>query len=138
MQGRLKAVAFDVDPASLLTLRQAFPEWELEVIVGATANSIARDWNPPAADLLLVGAREGVAETMGLCRGLRSQAGRALTPLLVLVVPGQELLASAALQAGAHGCLVLPVLLKPLLSALARALAGPRRKDSWRDDGGEA
>ena len=90
MQERLKAVAFDVDPASLITLRQAFPEWEVEAVVGATASSIDRDWNPKVADLLLVGVREGVADTLGLCRALRGQAGRAQTPLLVLIVPDRK------------------------------------------------
>ena len=137
MQGRLKAVAFDVDPTSLITLRQALPEWEVEAVVGATASSIDRDWNPAVAHLLLVGLREGVADTLGLCRALRGQAGRAQTPLLVLIAPGQEVLSDVALQAGAHGCLILPVVVKALLSALARALAGNRRENPWRDDGGE-
>jgi hypothetical protein len=46
------------------------------------------------------GARADVTQTLGLCRGLRSQAGRAQSPLLVLVQPGREPLVRAALEAG--------------------------------------
>jgi DNA-binding response OmpR family regulator len=138
MQEELKAVAFDVDAASLITLRQTFPEWEIEEVTGATAELLDKEWNPHAADLLLVGTREGVAETLGLCRSLRGQAGRAQTPLLVLIAPGQEVLASGALRAGAHGCLILPVHVTTLLGTLARALAGVRREVSYQDEGGEA
>jgi DNA-binding NarL/FixJ family response regulator len=138
VQDRLKAVAFDVDSASLIALRQAFPEWEIETIAGATTTSLRKDYNPPPANLLLVGAGDRVADTLSLCRGLRSQAGRAQTPLLVLVAPGQEGLARAAVRSGAHGCLVLPVHSKALVRMVARALTGERLGDSWRDDGGEA
>ena len=48
-----RAVAFDVDPDSLFSLRQAFPEWEIEVIHGATAGSLTKDWNPEAVDLMV-------------------------------------------------------------------------------------
>src|SRR5262249_8412678 len=150
MPDRSRVVTFDVDPSSLASLRQAFPEWEVEAFAGATTLSLTRDWNPGAADLLVVGARERVAETLGLCRGLRSQAGRAHTPLLVLVPPAQEALVRAALDAGADGCLVLPIHPKELVSMLTRARAGNRpgrhtlgldpaqREDKWRGDGGEA
>ena len=150
MPSRPKAIAFDVDPASLVSLREAFPEWEVEVVDGATPASLTRDWNPAAADLLVVGARDQVAETLGLCRGLRSQVGRADTPLLVLVAPAQEALVRAALAAGAHSCLVVPVHAKDLVSMVARARAGNRpgrhtldldraqREDPWREEGGEA
>jgi DNA-binding NarL/FixJ family response regulator len=98
----------------------------------------------------VVGAGGPAAQTLGLCRGLRSQAGRAHTPLLVLVAPEQEALARAAMAAGAHGCLVLPVHAQELVTTLTRARAGDRPgrhtlgldraqgEDSWRDDGGEA
>lgn len=138
MPDQLGAVAFDVDVASLITLRQTFPEWEIETVAGATATSLDRNWNPAGTDLLLVGVRDDVAQTLSLCRALRGQAGRAQTPLFVLVAHGQEGLAGAALLAGAHGCLALPVQAGALLNALARALAAPRLVDQWRDDGGEA
>jgi CheY-like chemotaxis protein len=141
MPDRLEAVAFDVDTASLITLRQVFPEWQIETVTGATARSLQRDWNPAGVDLLLVGVRDGVAETLSLCRALRGQAGRAQTPLFVLVAPGQDGqagLASAALRVGAHGCLALPVHTNALLLALARALAATSQANPWRDDGGEA
>src|SRR5947208_1446123 len=108
MPDRPKAVAFDVDPESLASLRQAFPGWEVEAVDGASTSSLEQSWDPGPADLLVVGARDRPAETLGLCRGLRSQAGRALTPLLVLVRPTQQALVRAALDAGAHGCLVVP------------------------------
>ncbi len=148
MPSRLRAVAFDLDAASLISLREALPEWEIEVIKGATAASLPHDWNPGAADLLIVKAREEVAETLGLCRFLayctsysrdsgqeaattlgvrkssQNQARRADAPLLVLVPPGQESLVKAALAAGAASCLVLPVHAKEVASMLARARQG--------------
>jgi DNA-binding response OmpR family regulator len=145
-----KVIAFDVDPASLASLRQAFPSWQVEVVSGATAESLDRDWDPGTASLLVVGARAEVAETLGLCRGLRSQAGRVRTPLLVLVRPAQESLVRAALDASADSCLVLPVHAKELVTMVGRALGGnqpgrhtldldqPQREDRWRDAGGEA
>jgi DNA-binding response OmpR family regulator len=147
---KLKAVAFDVDADSLVSLRQAFPEWDIEALDGATRVSLARDWNPGGVDLVVIGARAQRAETLGLCRALRSQAGRAHTPLVVLVPPGQGSLVRAALDAGAHSCLVLPVHPKELVRALARARDGNRPSrhmlglervqdgDSWRDAVGEA
>ena len=150
MPGRPKVIALDVDPTSLGSLRQAFPGWQLEAVNGATRESLARDWDPGEASLLVVGARTDVTQTLGLCRGLRSQAGRAQTPLLVLVQPGREPLVRAALEAGADSCLVLPVHAKELVTMLSRALAGnrpgrhtlglhqPQSDDKWRDYGGEA
>jgi DNA-binding response OmpR family regulator len=126
MTDRPTAVAFDVDPDSLVCLRQAFPGWEIEAVNGATTGSLDREWNPGAAALPVVGARGRVAEMLGLCRGLRSQAGRARTPLLVLVPAGQEPLVRAALRAGADSCLVLPVHAKELVSVVARARGGNR------------
>ena len=90
-----------------------------------------------------------VAETLGLCRSLRSQAGRARTPLLLLVQP-QEALVRAALEASADSRLVLPIHAKELVTMVSRALGGnkpgrhtlnlhqPQRSDEWRDSGGEA
>lgn len=150
MKERAKIVAFDVDTDSLASLRQAFPDHEVEVRDGATTGSLEQDWDPGAAELLVVGAREETSVTLGLCRGLRSQAGGAKTPMLVLVGPGQNALVRAALSAGAHSCLVLPVHAKDLVKVLSRALAGnqpgrhtlgldrAQREDSWRDAGGEA
>jgi len=149
MPDRPKVLAFDVDPDSLASLRQAFPGWAVEATDGATPEALEHDWNPGAADLLVVAGDDQQAGTLGLCRGLRSQAGRARTPLLVLVPPDREALVRAALDAGADGCLVLPVHAKQLASLLARVRAGPRpgrhtlslhpapQGDPWRDDGGE-
>lgn len=144
-----RAFAFDVDQASLLSLREAFPEWEIEVVEGATAFSLPQGRNLAAADLLIIGAREDQAETVALCRGLRQQAGRAVTPLIVLVSPAQAALVKDVLKAGANSCLVLPIHAKEVASMLAHARAGnqPGRhtlnleraqtEDRWRDDGGQ-
>ena len=149
MSDRLKAVAFDVAPESLITLRQAFPEWQIQAFDGASTASLKSDWNPGSVDLLVVGA-SAQAETLGLCRAFRSQSGRAHTPLLVLVPPAKEAFVRALLGAGATSCLTLPVHAKDLVSMVARAQAGNRpgrhtlsldhaqREDSWRDEGGEA
>jgi DNA-binding response OmpR family regulator len=149
MRNQPRAVAFDVDAASLLSLREALPEWEIEAVEGATAPSLTQDWNLRTADLLIVGARDDEAATLGLCRGLRKQAGRAVTPLLVLVRPAQPALVRELLKAGADNCLVLPIDAKEVASMLVRAQAGnqPGRhtlnlekaqtEDSWRDDGGQ-
>jgi DNA-binding response OmpR family regulator len=150
MPARSKVIAFDVDPASLASLREAFPGEQIEAVSGVTVESLDRDWDPECAALLVIGAGEEVAQTLGLCRGLRSQAGRARTPLLVLVQPAQEALVRAALDASADSCLVLPVHAKELVTMVRRALAGnspgrhtlgldqAQREDRWRDDGGEA
>jgi DNA-binding NarL/FixJ family response regulator len=173
MLARRTAVAFDVDNASLASLREALPDWEIEVVNGATSASLALGWNPGAADLLVLQAGEEVVETLGLCRFLAScgvfatdcreavprtaelrrsrqfQAPPADAPLLVLVLPGQEPLVRAALEAGADSCLVLPIHAKEVASMLGRARQGNRPgrhtldldraqwEDRWRDDGGQ-
>ncbi len=48
MQDRPKVIAFDVDPDSLASLRQAFPECEVEATNGATPGSLEHDWSPGA------------------------------------------------------------------------------------------
>lgn len=144
-----RAIAFDLDVASLTSLREALPEWEIEVVNGATAISLCPDEYPETTDLLVVKAHEEVAETLELCRGLRRQEGGTLTPLLVLVQPAQEATVRAALKAGADSCLILPVHAKEVASMLARTYEGnqpgrhtlnldhAQRKDRWRDDGGQ-
>src|SRR5262245_42733074 len=109
MPGRPKVIALDVDPTSLDSCSHAFRGWQVEAVNGATREALARYWDPGEASPLVVGARTDVTQTPGLCRGLRGQAGRAQTPLLVLVQPGRESLVRAALEAGADSCLVLPV-----------------------------
>jgi len=149
MPTQQKAIAFDLDLPSLLSLRRAFPEWTIEVVQGATAASLCRDWTVEAANLLVVGAYDDARKTLDLCRGLRSQLGREATPLLALVRPEQSELVTDLLEAGANSCLVLPVHYKDLADMLERAQAGnrPGRKtlnldraqieDSWRDNGGQ-
>jgi hypothetical protein len=173
MPHRLRAVAFDVDAASLTSLRDALPGWQVEVVNGATASSLTHGWNPGMADLLVVQARGELAETLGLCRllvscsgystdsrgaaaepprphgGWQGQVRPAGAPLLVLVVSQQDPLVSAALEAGADHCLVLPIHAKDVASMLAHArqdsqpgrhttnLDRDRSEDLWRDDGGQ-
>lgn len=149
MKDHSKAIAFDVDPPSLLSLRAALPDWEIEAVQVANAASLTEDWNLGAAGLLVLGARKDVTETLDLCRGLRKQAGRALTPLLVLVSPAQPDLVQDALKAGANSCLVLPIHAKEVASMLVHVGAGnqpgrhtrdpdrAQREDRWRDDGGQ-
>jgi DNA-binding response OmpR family regulator len=148
MQAHSKAIAFDVDPASLLSLRAALPDWEIEDVQGANAASFTQDWNLGAAGLLVLGARDDVTEILDLCRGLRKQAG-ALIPLLVLVPPAQPALVRDVLKAGANSCLVLPIHAKEVASMLVHVRAGnqpgrhtldldrAQREDRWRDDGGQ-
>jgi peptidylprolyl isomerase len=169
-----RAVAFDVDAASLASLRDALPGWEIVAVNGATAASLSSHWDPGAAALLVVGTRDNAAETLGLCRLLsfctsysteaRGEGTETLVseqnpprtavvgnaPLLVLVPPGQETLVGAALEAGAYGCLMLPIHAKEVTSMLAHAQAGnrlgrhtlgldrPQEDDPWQEDGGEA
>lgn len=172
MSERLRAVAFDLDVTSLISLREALPGWEIEMRNGDTTASL-HHWNPGAVNLFVVKAREEPAETLGLCRFLAScssysresrqeaagilgpdrsgpnQKRHADAPLLVLVPPGQDSLVEAALMAGAHSCLMLPINAKDVASMLAQAHAGnqPGRhtlnleeaqaKDRWRDEGGQ-
>jgi hypothetical protein len=168
-----RAVAFDLDAASLLSLREALPGWEIEVVNGATAASLPRDWNPGEVNLLVVGVRANVTETLGLCRFLafctsyardsrqevaetlgphrngQNQERWAGAPLLVLVPAGQEAIVGAALEAGAHSGLMLPIHAKEVASMLVHAradnqpgrhtlnLEGTQSEDRWRDDGGQ-
>jgi len=153
MSYRFRVVTFDLDPASLASLREALPQWEIEVVSGATATSLSNGWDPGGADLLVVRAREepeNATEMLELCRFLahcrvfstdvrkapekafawhgrrRNPAQRADAPLLVLVPPGQEPLVRAALEAGADSCLILPVHHKHLATAVSRAHEGNR------------
>lgn len=67
-----KVIAFDVDEASLFSLGEALPDSTFEVVNGATAASLTRDWNPGTVDLFVVQARKDVAETLEMCRFLVS------------------------------------------------------------------
>jgi hypothetical protein len=147
---RSRAVAFNVDSASLASLRDALPGWEIISVNEATAVSLSDHWAPGTADLLIVGTRGNAAETLELCRLLSicaaytAEAQNAGTqtlapeqypartaavpnaPLLVLVPVGQEALVGAALEAGAWNCLMLPIHAKEVASMLAHARAGNR------------
>jgi hypothetical protein len=142
------AFAFDLDPASLSTLRKALPGWNIEVLAGATAASLTNQWHPGKVDLLVMEADHDTTRTLALCRflvrssvvsrdsqknatdilgprgSLQTQAQRAHAPLLVLVPVGQEDLVKSALEAGAHSCLMLPIDAKNVASMLVHARAG--------------
>ena len=143
-----KAIGFDLDPASLNSLQEAFPEWEIEVLTGASETSLTDLWNPGEVNLLVVKAHDEARRTLALCRflvrcpvfsrdcqtevadtlgprgSLQTQAQRAHAPLLVLVSVGQEDLVKSALEAGAHSCLMLPIDAKEVASMLVHARAG--------------
>jgi DNA-binding NarL/FixJ family response regulator len=149
-----RAIAFDLDQASLLSLRKALPGCTIEVVNGASEASLTRDWNPGTVDLLIVKARKELAETLELCRFLVSsgvlardsskatdsqealpktlglhrsrhdRARRPPAPLLVLVPRGRERIVKAVLKAGAHSCLMLPINAKDVASMIVHAQAG--------------
>ena len=154
MPDQSKVIAFDVDQASLISLRKALPDSLIEVVNGATASSLTQDWNPGTVDLVVVKARKEVAETLELCRFLvscgvlakdapvvtdsqeeipktlglhrrrRNVARRSHSPLLVLVPPSRKSIVRDVLRAGAHSCLMLPIDAKEVASMLVRAQAG--------------
>jgi hypothetical protein len=147
MQYQLKAVAFDLDADSLMSLQEALPAWKIEEVNGISTAAVWRDWNPGAADLLVVNARTKVAETLGLCRFLVQSrdysadfrgrdldrlwsddseprwAQRPASPLLVLIHPGQYVLMGVVLEAGADSCLFLPIHSRDVLGAMSKATA---------------
>jgi DNA-binding NarL/FixJ family response regulator len=154
MPNHSKAIAFDVDQASLNSLRKALPESVIEEVNGATAASLTRDWNPGTVDLVVVKASKEVVQTLELCRFLvscgvlgkdapvvtdsqeekpktlglhrrrRHAARRPHSPLLVLVHPSRKSIVKDVLKAGAHSCLMLPINAKEVASMLVRAQEG--------------
>ncbi len=113
------------------------------------------------ADLLILGSRDNVADTLGMGQFLAlrtscsaqarpvadetpsihasppKRARRADAALLVLVRPGQDTLVVAALEAGAHSCLRLPIHAQQVATMLAHAwfptpIAEELQAESWR------
>jgi DNA-binding NarL/FixJ family response regulator len=149
-----KVIAFDVNRASLNSLRKAFPDSLIEVVNGASSTTLAQGWNPGTVDLFVVKARKEITETIELCRFLvscgvtgkdtpvvtdsqevapktpgphrrhRLAARRSHSPLLVLVAPSRKSIVRDLLKAGADSCLVLPINAKDVASMLVRAQAG--------------
>jgi hypothetical protein len=140
-------VALDVDPSSLLSIREAFPQCRIQIVNGATASTIVSTWNPRAADLVVLGMVGDGGTSLELCRSLGSckrcsedfntrkpevveaEDGQSTSrisnaPLLVLLSPGQGHLVQAFLEAGAHSCLVRPVHFKDVFGMLKHAQAG--------------
>ncbi|MFN4259425.1 MAG: hypothetical protein ACK4RK_09000 [Gemmataceae bacterium] len=164
-------IAFDVDNDSLVSIREALPEWDCDVVNQSCMPGFASRWHPGTADLLIVGMDRHKLETLKLCQFLTAPASDSETmprqeraspmprlvaegktvaiPLLVLVPAGQEALAKAALEAGAHSCLFLPIHPQDVIRTMAHAQAGnqpgrhtinlqqPQSEDLWRDEGGE-
>jgi hypothetical protein len=154
MPNQSKIIAFDIDQTSLISLRQALPDCVIEVVNGATAASLTRDWNPGTVDLLVLNARQDVVETLELCRflvscgvlakdalmatdsqeeapttlGLNRQrqnlGRRPHSPLLVLVPLSRKGIVRDVLKAGAHSCLMLPINAKDVASMLVHAQTG--------------
>src|ERR1700687_1808785 len=154
MPNQSKVIAFDVDQASLISLRKALPDSVIEEVNGATAASLTRDWNPGTVDLVVVKAQKEAAETLELCRFLvscgvlardapvvtdsqeekpktlglhrrrRNVARRPHSPLLVLVPRSRKGIVTDVLKAGAHSCLMLPINAKDVASMLIHAQAG--------------
>jgi DNA-binding NarL/FixJ family response regulator len=154
MPNQPKVIAFDVDQASLLSLRKALPDSVIEVVNGATAASLMRDWNPGTVDLIVVKARQETEETLVLCRFLvscgvlardapvvtdsqeetprtlglhrhrQNVARRVHSPLLVLLPPSRKSVVKDVLRAGAHSCLMLPIDAKEVASMLVHAQSG--------------
>jgi len=154
MPNQSKAIAFDVDEASLTSLRKALPDFVIELVNGATAASLTREWNPGTVDLVVVKAGKEVAQTLELCRFLvscgvlapdapvvtdseeetpktlglhrrRQHVGRRPhSPLLVLLSPSRKSVVPDVLKAGAHSCLMLPIDAKDVASMLVHAEAG--------------
>jgi hypothetical protein len=170
---QFRALGFDLDEVSKTSLHEALPGWEIEVIHDAATASQSPHWDPAATDLLVVTIGDDSKQSLALCRFLSGRSGFSShsqsqkvdrssqdreeqeqkplvgAPLLVLVHPGQEDLVSAALEAGAESCLVLPILAKEVAAVLARSqrvnqpgrhtlnLDKAQKKDRWRDDGGQ-
>lgn len=137
-------MVFDVDPECMGSVEEALPGWKIDVLYGATVSSLPSDWDPGAVDLLIVGPRENVAETLGLCRflsyctpfsrdfhengisalGLRRSDSLRRRPdalLIVLVPPDRADVVPAALRAGADHCLVLPITAQDVAGVLPSA-----------------
>jgi CheY-like chemotaxis protein len=169
---RERVFAFDLDRASLACLGEALPGWEVQTVNGMTPAGLPPDWHPGAAGLLVVRVRKDVRAALALCRFLASCASlsappppgaggpcpagdpdnplqRPAPPLVVLLARGREALATAALEAGADSCLVIPIQPGEIKGVLARTSAGNRpgrhtgkldkaqRDDPWRETGGE-
>jgi hypothetical protein len=137
-----------VDTLSSASLREALPGWQIDTVYGATVASLPCDWAPGPVDLLVLGLREDVAETWGLCRflsrttsavresqrvavetiglprNLLEVARRTAVPLLLLLPSGRGVLVDAGLKAGVHSCLMLPINAKDVASMLVHARAG--------------
>jgi len=154
MPNQSKAIAFDVDEASLISLGKALPDCVIEVVNGASAASLTRDWNPGTVDLLVVKASTEMAQTLELCRFLvscgvlardalvvkdaeeempktlglhryrQNVTRRPHSPLLVLIPPSQKSMVTDVLQAGAHSCLMLPINARDVADMLVHAQAG--------------
>ena len=94
MPNQSKVIAFDVDQASLISLRKGLPDSMIDVVNGATAVSLTRDWNPGTVDLLVVKAS----------RAYQAVSTRSYFPVLHPPRPDRELFSvEGELPTGARG-----------------------------------
>ena len=89
MTERGRAIVFNVDEATLESLRQAFSEWQVEVSDRFTIDLLIGGRSLGVVDLLVLGVDANVAESLGLCRILQ-QPGSAHPPIPMLVLPGED------------------------------------------------
>lgn len=139
-----RVVAFDLESASLASLREALPTWTIEEFSEVRAMNLRREWSVETSDFVLIEMRGDAEETLALCRLLvdrgicsteawkrnemaalrkRSQP-RIDVPLLVLVPEFKKQLVPSLLEAGAHSCLMLPINAKEVASMLKHVRAG--------------
>jgi FKBP-type peptidyl-prolyl cis-trans isomerase 2 len=166
-----RVVVFDPDAPSLAAVYEALVGWRVDVVYGATADTLPCDWEPGDARLLIVGVGGELADTLDLCRFLafcaappqpssnaaaqaaaehsRGAVRRDGIPLVVLMPHQAGTMVSAALEAGADGCLMLPLRAEDVRAVVDQGRAGTRqgrhmlnldrteREDRWADEGGQ-
>lgn len=140
-------MAYNLDSATVLSLQMALPNWRIQVVPKATLASIGQVGNIPSANLLVLGDRRNAKATLGLCRGLRSIAGRTGPPLLVLLSTKQSDMVERVLEAGANKCLILPFRPAEVEAMVTHGSPPPdrlpaeveriERENRWQDDGGQ-
>ena len=145
-----RVIGFDLDRASLNSLRAALPGWRIDAVLGGSADTFPCGWDPGAADLLIVSAGADPAATWALCHFIASgmtrpdssrreaaviparrwrlgdEAPPTPIPLLVLMPLGQSHLIREAVDAGARHCLVLPITPEGVAGVMAGLQAPPR------------
>jgi peptidylprolyl isomerase len=166
-----RVIVFDPDAPSLAALYDALVGWRVDVVYGATADTLPCDWDPGDARLLIVGVSANMTDTLDLCRFLafcaalpqgsgsataqaadgdgRGVVRRDGVPLVVLMPHHAGTMVSAALEAGADGCLMLPLRAEDVRAVVGHGRTDTRqgrhtlnldraeREDRWSDEGGQ-